>query len=663
MASHNDSINVYTPCYESIGIYTFGVNVFSTQSEIDDETKLLVHADGDLSDSHHDLTYNNGVKFDYVSTPVGDGALKGNRTATNDGAYIFIPDSEDFNFGDGDFCIEAWVKPNAIENGIMFVNQSDYKSGANYNYSFLLRTDSSDNTLAFTYSSDGVNSTTINSSNALSNDTWQHIVVSRNVSSLYLFINGSLEETHNIGSTTLYNSSHNLSILGKNVTDSGPVWGTDNGYMADVRITKGKARYTSAFTPPTTRLTADANTVLLISGQGDFGTTGHSITTYNGIKESNDQYKFGNGALYFDGSNDYLTVPDHADWNFGSGDFTIDCWVYLNSLGSTGRVICGQSVDSDNRWYLAWIDNSNIWRLYVRSGGSEILRVEASDSPSINTWYHIAVVRDGNTFKIFRDGTDKTSSGGTDSDAFVDFTAELTVGRGNTGAINYHDGFIDELRISKGIARWTSNFTPPTLAYETGNPEGISTYTNGYESISIYTFGVNLFATRVANWAYFDGSESGHSGTVGYSLPLSVDDNYKLTYDGSGSQWIILKSYDSIISGDGFYSGSDYVLNGNGEEAIFLDTTSYCQVASDNVPYSLYYKEGEDPAGISIYTNGHESINTYTSGHVAINIYTLGPSGFNESINTYINGYESINLYTSGVLEFNDSIDIYCNCY
>jgi len=77
----------------------------------------------------------------------------------------------------------------------------------------------------------------------------------------------------------------------------------------------------------------------------------HAITTSGNTTHSTTQSKFDGGSIYFDGTGDYLSIPDSADWSFGSGDFTVDAWIYVSTFGGY-HVIMGQDDDSTQRgWH------------------------------------------------------------------------------------------------------------------------------------------------------------------------------------------------------------------------------------------------------------------------------------------------------------------------
>ena len=189
------------------------------------------------------------------------------------------------------------------------------------------------------------------------------------------------------------------------------------------------------------------------------------------------QKKFGTASGLFDGNSDYLTTPDHADWDFDSGDFTIDFWARMPDITSASfMIMVSQGQDTNNRWMLYW-DKTNGMAFFHNLASSTLLTFSQGGVAGwvVNTFYHIALVRYGNEWDIYRNGISIANA--TDADDMSNFNAKLVIGEnewsGAPEAGVYYEGWMDEIRISKGIARWKSNFTPPIQEYgvpDAGNP-------------------------------------------------------------------------------------------------------------------------------------------------------------------------------------------------
>lgn len=200
----------------------------------------------------------------------------------------------------------------------------------------------------------------------------------------------------------------------------------------------------------------------------DSSLTPKTQTAVNQAQIDTAQSVFGGAAMLLDGTGDYVTSPDHADWNFADGDFTIDLRVRFTATALTDsyQMLVTQAVDANNRWFLYWNTDTGINFYAATTGGGTLVNFgQGSDDWSADTWYHVALVRYGNEWDIYRNGTSVASA--TDASTMPDLAALLSIGVNIYEADYYFDGWMDEIRVSKGIARWTGNFTPPTVAYGT----------------------------------------------------------------------------------------------------------------------------------------------------------------------------------------------------
>jgi hypothetical protein len=179
-----------------------------------------------------------------------------------------------------------------------------------------------------------------------------------------------------------------------------------------------------------------------------------TVTPNGGVQIRTAQSKFGGASAYFDGSGDYLSVPVSSSLDLTSGDFTIECWIYRTVGSVAEQYILSQraSEPTSQGWELR-INSANICQFFF-TGGSLIASV--STIP-VNVWTYIAVTRSSNTTRMFINGaldSSATFSNGTPASSTPTF-----IGYGTTGG-SYFTGYIDELRITKGVARYTTNFIP-----------------------------------------------------------------------------------------------------------------------------------------------------------------------------------------------------------
>lgn len=219
----------------------------------------------------------------------------------------------------------------------------------------------------------------------------------------------------------------------------------------------------------------DTATKVLLHGDGtDTSTTitdsntGGSVHTWTAAANAQidtAQSKFGGASILFDGTGDFVSTPDHADFTLGSGAFTWDGWVRTTTTG-TALNIAGQAnaaglANADSAWSLAKTAGNVIVFSLVQ--GTTVTTVTGTTALAANTWMHIAAVRTGNVLKLFingvQEGGDIAFTGAVNDSASV-----LAVGRAGAITATEWNGWVEEFRLSNS-ARWTANFTPPIAAY------------------------------------------------------------------------------------------------------------------------------------------------------------------------------------------------------
>jgi Concanavalin A-like lectin/glucanases superfamily len=235
------------------------------------------------------------------------------------------------------------------------------------------------------------------------------------------------------------------------------------------------------------------------------------------------QYKFGNASAYFDGSVDDIRYADHADFEFGSGDFTVETWIRPSTV--TGyHVLFAKCPFSGGYGAIKFEIKNTSLRLSCGSTGFSWDIVNNAETASsllaINTWYHVAVTRSGNTFRIFLDGVNVNEVTG--SGALQDNTAAFSIGtQGEAGTSEAFYGYMDDFRITKGIARYTANFTPPTEEFP--NTGGIDHTLIGSTSLT-----VTPHSTLQIQWNHsLIGTPS--IAVIPYSTKVYVTHSYRIT--------------------------------------------------------------------------------------------------------------------------------------
>lgn len=243
--------------------------------------------------------------------------------------------------------------------------------------------------------------------------------------------------------------------------------GPFQGYISNFRLVKGTAVYTAAFTPPTTPVTAITNTSLLLNftNAGIYDNSMNSDMVLVGSTQvSTGQAKFGTTSALFNGNADYIYMRSTPALAFGTGDFTIECWFYFTSFANGPIFFDGRPSGTNGAYPAAAVDPSGVLIYYV-NGATQITGGTAA---SLNTWNHFAVARSGTSTKLFLNGVQQGSTYSDSNNYLLGTNRPIIGGNGFVpGGASGVNGYIDDLRVTKGVARYTSNFTPPTAAFPT----------------------------------------------------------------------------------------------------------------------------------------------------------------------------------------------------
>ena len=192
---------------------------------------------------------------------------------------------------------------------------------------------------------------------------------------------------------------------------------------------------------------ANGDTTFVDNSPNVFGITGS-----NGVAISTAQSKFGGSSVNFDGTNDYITIAAGQKGNLSSGDFTIEFWLYTTSATGTFSFI----QQGEHDWRFA---GGNTSVDIVLAGVTRI----SGATFSANTWNHLALVKNGSTTTLYINGTSSGTT--TSSPANSTNNIYLGVNAASVGNVWYYNGYMDEVRITKGIARYTGSFTPPSSEF------------------------------------------------------------------------------------------------------------------------------------------------------------------------------------------------------
>ena len=209
----------------------------------------------------------------------------------------------------------------------------------------------------------------------------------------------------------------------------------------------------------------------------DHSASPHSLSKGGHPYTDTSNYKFGSSSGYFDGDDDYLYIADSGDWYNGTNKVTIDFWVRLKNASRTHGFF-NQTDALNDRVYFEY--NHDLGKLFftIMSGGTSII-LAGDWEPEANTWYHIAVIRgwggDENSWALCVDGVPLDTTA--DGNQWPDFDGDLEIGKSTSS--HYLYGWLDELRWTKGTARWTADFSGSLPSKRYGAPYLILQETNG----------------------------------------------------------------------------------------------------------------------------------------------------------------------------------------
>jgi hypothetical protein len=356
------------------------------------------------------------------------------------------------------FTMEAWIYPTSFAHAFyILVNRVNNSTGVG-TYYFAVETTG---TLNFNQlQGPAVIITT--AAGVIPLNAWTHVAVVRNSSNVwYLYVNGVSSGT--TAPTNAYDfSSTNTTYIGYNPDAN--VW-SSFGYLSDVRIIKGEAIYTSNFVPSSAPMSAIKNTVLLANGTGagiydssentEFETIGDAKLSTTTVKFS------GTTSIYFDGTGDYLSTSTNlVNFAFGTGDFTVEMWVYQTSLAAAMLVDFRGATNN----VAPTIELTAAGKVLVYKEGTGTL-ITSTNSITAATWTNVAVTRSGTSLKVFINGVQDPTTA-TDSTNWSAPSGKLTIGA-NKDAGSLLNGYLSDFRITKGAARYTATFTPSTAPFPT----------------------------------------------------------------------------------------------------------------------------------------------------------------------------------------------------
>jgi hypothetical protein len=592
--------------------------------------------------------------------------------------YLSIADNAAFDFGTGNFCVEFWFNaPNQTTSYPAIISSSAYTGALSIRY---------DNTgydnKIFVYMGGG-GDPVLASTNAIANNVWAHVAVVRDsTTSLKIYVNGVLDGTATISSSLATDLSNGPMYVGRGFD----VDGTNayfTGYVSNIRVTKGGAVYTSAFTPSTIPLTTTvpSGTVSLLSCQSnrfiDNSSNAFAITV-NGTPSVQAFSPFAptieystsvvGGSGYFDGTGDYLTVGSGTDVDLGTSDFMIEAWYYCVANGTycsgviskrVGGVASGWGMNSvgfvcdmNGTWYDSWANP--FW-----VGSTSATGYNSSTSlQKLNQWTHIVVTRQGTDARWFVNG--QLLGYFSRTGAIQQLTGSpLAVGLGGTTAEQPFNGYLSNCRVVVGSVPTgyqtssttlnTQIFTPPTAP--------VTTTSQGATSANVKYIG------NFTNAGIFDAAAKNDLETVGNAQVSTTQAKWGTTamyFDGTGDRLQVGQTTTpNLILGTGDFTielwvrfislpAGDLLLVGGDTNAAFLIANNSGQIRFGT--YNVNWLIG--PGG-SMTTNNWYHVAVTRSG-TTINLFLDGSavvssvsSAQNFSAASYVIGGDQVGGVTS----------------
>jgi hypothetical protein len=380
-------------------------------------------------------------QFQYTPTVIG-----GSGYFDGTGDFLSLASNAAFTVGTGNLTIEAWIYVTSLSQTFQGILSGRADVASNFP-GLGLTIDNSQ--LFFTILNAGSG---LRDSATVPLNQWVHVVGVRSGTNAALFVNG----VRKASSTNSENGTSSDMVVGRYYPATNNYY--FSGYISGARLVKGTAVYDptqTTITIPTAPPTAITNTQLLLNftnaGIID-GTMDNVLETVGNASVSTSVVKYGSGSLAFDGTGDWLTMRGSVDLAFGTGDFTMECWAY--------------NTNSTQPQYLFMVDATGGISMGFESGSFLLgRRATATDlsytyTIPINSWVHYAVTRSGTTARLFINGVQVASN--TNSLNYT-VTGNTAVGGVPTTSVSFY-GYIDDFRITKGVARYLSNFTPPQVA-------------------------------------------------------------------------------------------------------------------------------------------------------------------------------------------------------
>ena len=574
-------------------------------------------------------------------TPFSQTGWSGYFNGTTD--YLTLPIDAALNFSTGDWTVETWWYPTST--------QSQNIIGINYKLAtdgFAHARISGDSSGQFYMLSSSTGSSWMNAGlyGSWVPNTWYHLAFVRSGSNFTLYVNGTSAGTYS-NSSSLF-ATGGVSVIGRVQDYTTGNYQYTFGYISNARVVKGTAVYTSNFTPSTTPLTAISGTSLLTLQSNYFkdNSSNNLAFTVTGTPSTQAFSPFApaaaystatvGGSVYFNGTTDYLTFPSNAAYAFGTGDFTIECWLYRTLATGNQQIF----INNNSGGMQFYTDAS---QLFTITNSLVAVLVTSSIAFTLNTWNHLAVSRSGTTLKIFVNGAQAGSV--TNSTNWTQ-TAYTT---GSSGS-DFISGYISNFRVVKGTAVYTAAFTPPTAPLTAIT--NTSLLLNGTNA-GIYDATAKNLETTVGSaqastaQSKFGGSSMLFNGTTDYLTFIDTPATRLGTSNFTVEGWVYLSAVGTargLVSKGAAATGWSVGISA-ANVLTFAYTASTLTAATALSVSTWYYfavvRSGTATGNVKIYLNG--TVDATSSGAIT--------TDFNQTNTGYIGADRVGTSFLSGYLD------------
>jgi hypothetical protein len=393
-----------------------------------------------------------------------------NYSATTHGSSAYFDGDVDHittttvNFSNQNYTIECWAYPTQLADGYLW-QISNPSSGARGSSTVTGAWYSSTGKFIWFSAGGSFGGSSFDIVHSVTSplNTWTHIALVRNGNTFTQYINGVAVGSATVNAT--YTSAGTAFSMGRYYGNSGDGNFYFKGYIANYRQINGTALYTSNFVPQLQPPQAVANTQLLLNfnNAGVVDYTGKNVLETVGDSRSVTSTKKSlldaTGSVYFDGTGDCLSVPLTPNLTLAASDFTLEFWLYWNSVTGQADIISNRNSGSIATGFVIYLGTGYISLAMSTDGSSWAFNTGTSFGWLSGTWYHVAMTRNQNNIRFFVDGAQVFT---TTFSSSIYQNQPIYIGSSNGS--NPLNGYLQDIRITK-LARYTGTFTPPVRTF------------------------------------------------------------------------------------------------------------------------------------------------------------------------------------------------------